>query len=84
MMLRRYHKKKLKEEAAKQDDVREPSEVEETEAEQVTEPQEGADDAVEDLDELTVPQIKERLDAAGIEYKTSDNKPELIEKLKGE
>lgn len=84
MMLRRYHEKKLKEEAKKQEDVSEASEVEEIEAEQMPDPQESAEEGTEDLDELTVPEIKKRLDAAGIEYKSSENRPELFEKLKGE
>lgn len=84
MMLRRYHEKKLKEEAKKREDVREASEIEEIEADQVPEPQENAEEGAEDLDELTVAVIKERLDAAGIEYKAIEKKQDLIEKLKGE
>lgn len=37
---------------------------------------------VEDFDNVTKAEIKERLDEAGIEYSDRDNKEKLIEKLK--
>lgn len=40
-------------------------------------------DSTEDpRDSLTIPQIKEQLDAKSIQYKTSDSKPELLALLK--
>lgn len=40
-------------------------------------------DSTEDSrDSLTIPQIKEQLDAKSIQYKTSDSKPELLALLK--